>query len=239
MAAVEPLEMGRPITGNPIILSFLQSVAERDSGIDDLRLGLGGALKSAVPATNVLATLQEGNSKPDATIRDMRAEYGKMGLMALSDYQQFNPTGKVFSYLDEDKGRLVDALFRLPIQQIQTGLAVELTATSAALSREIKKQNSVTVNSMIFQYYEKVIQLGQLLQESQQGAPGLPPETIAKIMTKSGDMFVRFLDDMEVPDSDQFIIGMEDIIGSQQGTANLPPQVSGLADAAGGVPDVG
>jgi hypothetical protein len=214
------------------LIGLVQQYAERDSGISDLRLGMDSALKSAVPATSTLAVMQEGSTKIDNSIRDFRSEYNLMFHMALANYQQFNPVGKIFSYLSPEDATLVEELSRIPPELVRAGMDIELTATSAAMNREVKRQSSIALMQILTQYYSQVISLGQTMQVAQATAPQWV-QAIGKILDMSAKGFVRVLDDFEVPDSEEFAITMEDVF-AQLGTASAANQIG--AGAGGNSP---
>src|SRR2546430_17161317 len=65
-------------------------MGERRTGISDIQLGNLQALPGRTPATTMLSLMQEGNRRPDLTIKDMRYEgLSTVGLRLLQLSQQF------------------------------------------------------------------------------------------------------------------------------------------------------
>ena len=74
----------------PLLQSQVQSLGERRTGISDIQLGNIQELPGRTPATTMLSLLQEGNRRPDLTIKDMRYEgLSTVGLRIIQLIQQY------------------------------------------------------------------------------------------------------------------------------------------------------
>src|SRR5438876_3528424 len=123
------------------LLAYLQEGAKTRTGLTDLQFGSVGAIPSRTPATTVQALLQEGNTRFDMIIQDLRVNaLGRVGIQTLHNIVQQvgdkvnNPDGSEFvqlaaMVLGPHPGQFVSQLLQMPGAQVETGLGVELTAT--------------------------------------------------------------------------------------------------------------
>jgi len=205
-------QLGEIYPSSYALVNQVQQWAERDIGLFDTNMGNTGALKSDVAATSVMATMQEGGTRLNTSIKELRREYGKIGYQAFMNYQQFNPVTKGLMYLGKEKWEAVAQLFDMPVEEIRDSLFIELTATTAALSRQIKRQDAMALWQILVQYYQQVIQIGQAALMAGQQSPGLA-EGMFKVIDQSAAAFRTVLVDFEVPNPDSYLITSDILLG--------------------------
>ena len=146
--------------------------------------------------------LQEGNRRPDLTLKDIRYEgLSTVGLRILQYLQQFGASPvdvggqKVMQVMQDvlgmPEGRFaVDAL-QMPMADPATGVVVNITATTGGSNKEVDRQQALAMFQLAMQAAPQFIQLAQM---AMQGA-GTPVGQVAA-MASSGlyELFRRVLE---------------------------------------------
>ena len=141
------------------ILAF----AERASGVSDPFLGReSSVVGTRATATGTLAILQEGNRRFDLNVRDIRDALSQVGRLVLELNHQHRPEGFPFFVQGAD-GQLTEQILRLPEEFLASRMAVELTASTATINRDVERQGLITLLGVLTQYYERTLQIGTLL----------------------------------------------------------------------------
>lgn len=165
----------------PALQSGVFSLGEKRTGISDIQLGQMQSLPGRTPATTMLSLLQEGNRRPDLTIRDMRYEgLSVVGLRVLQLCQQFisSPVDyggqrwiqMLVSTLGMPEGAAVAEKLLMPMEPVELGVGVQLTATSGSANKEVERQGALALLQLGAQMAPQFIQLVQVAQEAQ-GTP--------------------------------------------------------------------
>ena len=153
--------------------------AERRSGVADYQLGReSNVLGNRATATGTLALIQEGNRRFDLNVRDVRECLGAVGKKLLLLNCQFRPKGMAYFVKGSD-GVLVEKVLDLPEEFIADGIGMELTASTATINREIEKQGLLSLMGPLTQYYQQLLQIGQI---------AMAPDTPAPIRQMTLDM---------------------------------------------------
>jgi hypothetical protein len=229
------------------LLSYVQEGAKARSGLTDLQFGSVGAIPSRTPATTVQALLQEGNTRFDMMIQDLRLNaLGPVGLQTLQNIVQQvgdrknNPRGGptyielAAMVLGTKPGQLVDALIQLPSDRVEQGLGVELTATSGTNNKELQRQSYLALLQVFGQWGPQLIQLGQLAQQS----GGTPLGQIAvELFDGARELLQRILEQFDIRNPDDILPNLSAALAAQQqpqaGGQPLPAGPGGLAQLAG------
>jgi len=147
------------------------SYAERASGVSDYQLGRESQVAgSRATATGTLALIQEGNRRFDLNVRDLRDVLSQVGRRVLEINQRFRPRGAVY-FVEGEDGVWVEQVLSLPAEFSASKLAVELTASTATINREVEKQSLIGLLGVVTNYYQQLMQLGMLVVN-----PQAPPE---------------------------------------------------------------
>ncbi len=205
--------------------ALIRDVGERRVGVSDIQLGNMQNLPGRTPATTMLSLLQEGSRRPDLTLKDMRYEgLSMVGGRLLSLLQQFISSplavdGKKFlemavQSLGDAPGALAAQKLLTPMEPIEYGLGVHITATSAAANKEVAKQNFLSLLELSGQLYPQFIQLMSLAsqptpagQVAMQAAQGLQ------------ELFKRLLEEYDVRNPEKILP-----LGDQPAQAMAQPQ---------------
>jgi hypothetical protein len=216
----------------PMLSQFVQSLGERRTGIADLQLGNLQSLPSRTPATTTMNLLQEGNRRPDLTIKDLRYEgLSSVGLRVLQNCQQFlgsplltqDQDGKglleiAVSMLGQPEGMEVAQKLTTPAENAEFGVGVVLTATSGSANKEVQKQSYLALLQLAAQLYPQFIQAISMGAQ----APGTPIADIA-FQSASGlqELFKRVLETYDIRNPET-ILPLPDQAAQPAGGAGAP-----------------
>jgi hypothetical protein len=159
---IEPLAHGDVSTINLDELRLLLELAERRSGVSPPQQGMGAGTpgkKGIYSAMGTLSLLQEGNSRKDLNVSDMRDFHVR--LMRLVSYQ-YGYLGAGSKYHEE---RL--ALFGKKAEKIKEALAMIVGkkiglpcySSTASVNKEVEKQNDVMLTQIMARHYQTISQL--------------------------------------------------------------------------------
>lgn len=227
------------------LLSYIQEGAKARSGLTDLQFGSVGAVPSRTPATTVQALLQEGNTRFDMMIQDLRLNaLGPVGLQTLQNIVQQvgdhknNPSGQDFvelaaMVLGEKPGQLVDALIQLPHDRVEAGLGVELTATSGTNNKELQRQSYLALLQVFGQWGPQLVQLATVAQQT----AGTPVGQISvELFDGARELLQRILEQFDIRNPDDILPNLQAAIAASQAQQQgqpLSPVASGAAPLAG------
>ena len=160
---IEPLVHGDVSSINLDELRLLLELAERRSGVSPPQQGMGAGVttgkRGIYSAMGTLSLLQEGNSRKDLNVSDMRDCHVR--LMRLVSYQ-YNRFGSESKFQDQrlslfgSKAPLIKDALRL-IAERKIGLPCY--SATASINREVEKQNDVMISQVMARHYQMVAQL--------------------------------------------------------------------------------
>ena len=174
------MQMAQTYPNLPALAGQVQAMGERRTGISDIQLGNMQELPGRTPATTMMSLLQEGNRRPDLTIKMMREGLSNVGLRVVQLLQQYTGSpvdvgGKrlltlMVQALGMPEGMFAAQKLTTPMEDASLGLGVSLTATSGSANKEVEKQNYVSLLQLAGQLTPQFIQLISVAQQSQ-GSP--------------------------------------------------------------------
>ncbi|KKM86384.1 hypothetical protein LCGC14_1279600, partial [marine sediment metagenome] len=228
------------------MMGFLKGEARARTGLNDLQQANISALPSRTPATTVQSLLQEGNTRFDMSIKDLRqGGLSEVGLRVLQNlqFQTRNFTNNPFAQaylataqqvLGEPEGqeavRAITGGPGLPAEPIQNGIGVQLTATSGLSNKELQKQSNLALLQLGSQMGEQFIQLAGLIQGG-----GLVGEVAQKLFAGGTELLLRTLEQFDVRNPEEIVPNIQTLLKANQqlaGGGNIQP----LGGATGGAP---
>ncbi|HKR57138.1 MAG TPA: hypothetical protein VJS20_12630, partial [Gemmatimonadales bacterium] len=205
----------------PLLQSNVQALGERRTGISDIQLGNIQELPGRTPATTMLSLLQEGNRRPDLTIKDMRYEgLSTVGLRIIQLMQQYasapaqggDDVGAtqlmqlVVQTLGMPEGHEVASKLMMPLEDAALGVGVAITATSGSANKEVERQGFTTLLQLAASLYPQFIQAVSLASQM----PGTP---VAQVALDSAhglqELFQRLLEQYDIRNPEE-ILGISD-----------------------------
>jgi hypothetical protein len=229
----------------PQLISFLQESAKQRTGVTDLQFGSVGAIPSRTPATTIQSLLQEGNTRFDMSIKDLRiGGLSEVGLRVLQLLQQQsldsvnNPEGSKYLnlanlILGQPEGQYAVQALSIPFEAIELGIGVELTATSGVNNKELQKQSSLALLQLFAQFGPQFIQLAQVAQQAQGSLAG----NMALQLLKGGqELMTNVLEQFDVRNPEEILGNVNALMGasSQAGQGQpINPMSSGPTQMGG------
>jgi hypothetical protein len=148
---IMPFQLGGGVyPGLDGLRTSVSYLGRQRTGVSDLNSGNIQQIPSRTPATTVQSLLEEGARRPDLTLKDLRRCLSEVGLRVIQLVQQhaqpsINADGEKLlaaslSVLGDEAGMAVVQKLGMPLQSVEYGLGVGLTATSATANKEVAKQ---------------------------------------------------------------------------------------------------
>jgi len=229
------------------IRAALQEGSKQHSGITDLQFGTVGSLPSRTPATTVQALLQEGNTRFDMSMKDVRQALSSVGLKVLQTLQLqvgdpvSNPEGDIYIKLPEmilgtPEGQFVAQALQVPTEAIELGIGVDLTATSSVNNKEIMRQSNLALLQLFGQIGPQFLQLASIAQQ----AGGSPlGEVAVNLLDGLRELSYRVLEQFDVRNPEEVLPNVQSLFQAQgQMAAGQPISPLGAGVGNPGAPGV-
>jgi hypothetical protein len=232
----------------PMMSQMIASIGEKRTGISDIQLGQMQNLPGRTPATTMMSLLQEGNRRPDLTIRDMRYEgLSQVGLKVLQLCQQYISSPVDFggerwlqmitTTLGNPEGPAVAEKLRMPMEPVELGVGVSLTATNGSANKEVERQGALALLQLAGQIGPQLVQLVQVATQAQ----GTPIADVAmKVAQSIQTLYARTLEQHDVRDVED-VASLVDAAASMMeqqaqggGLGGMPPEMLQMLMAGGG-----
>ena len=215
---LQPLVMGQK--ADSTLENEVQSLqmGKTRTGVNDYISGNPTAATGYAPAATSISLLKESAKRFDQVMREARACLGESGRRIVELYQQYNQHGKEYMIMGEKEGAMLHQILQFPLATIRSGIAVELTATSAAANKDVEIRTNTIIMQMITQYYTQVMQAMQYVVNP--GVPAPIRELAMDMATSGGTLMKRILDSYGLQDADKLIPDLQEIISGQQNTLN-------------------
>lgn len=144
-------------------LNLLLDLAERRSGVSPAQQGLGAGTmhgrKGTYSAMGTLALIQEGNSRKDLNVSDMRDCHTRLMRLVTKLYGEFGGDSKFHEKRLKkfgDRGVLIQKA----IDMINSGeIAIPVYASTASVNREVEKQNDLMLTQVMARHYGMISQM--------------------------------------------------------------------------------
>lgn len=224
----------------------LFGMVEKRTGVSDYLTGRESPIiGTRATATSTLALIQEGTRRVEEVLENIRLGMADIALKCIYIWFQYGLEGIDDLVFGSDQIALdvKDFFSQNSIENINGAIAVDLTATDAAGSRQALQQMQLQIINVMMGYMEKLLQAGQLALQAQQQQPALAA-MIADVMSASRRMFTDLLQKYDIRNPEDYIPDLEKYLGT--GQSNIPGPNDGGAPAGipsgspavGGVPAV-
>lgn len=170
---IEPLECGMPVQGEIESERLSLELAEKRSGVSPPMQGSGAGTntkRGIYTAMGTLSLLQEGNTRTDLNITDIRYAHTRLGRLLALEYGSFG----VNEDLLRKFGKNAD-LIRQALDAIAEGkMALPVYAATASVNREVEKQSDLMLTQVMDRYHQGVAGMLQAINNP------MTPEPIKK-----------------------------------------------------------
>ncbi len=205
-SAVRPFQMPKLVAPDVQIIQFVMAFAERLVPAFD-REGRSGGHPS--PATSTLTLLQESKETLQTTLKMIRARVSRWAEDTCLMYQQYNSPKQLRARITRSEGE-ADANDILTFLANQGGAPVgfDLRALTEELNPESARQRAVLVDQATSNFYGRVLQLAQVLQQPQTGPNTAVGQIALKFITATAESYREILDSADVDDIERFLIDL-------------------------------
>lgn len=154
---IEALRGGEvsPITIEEERLSI--ELAEKLSGVSPPMQGYGAGTntkRGVYTAMGTLSLMQEGNTRTDLNVTDIRYAHTKLGRIILNQYAYFGLGDRIAMF-----GKMGDRLREAMELVKQKAIALPVFASTASVNREVEKQADVMLTQIMQRHYGMVTQM--------------------------------------------------------------------------------
>lgn len=191
------------------------------TGINDFVMGGDGPDVSYASATTAVNQLREGKKRFDQTMREIRSALSGAGTKIIELYQQFSQGSKVYLAMGPEDGALVQKVLNFPLDIIRAGVIVDVTATSAALNKEVEVRTNTLIMQLLQQHNQQ--SMGMFMQLFN---PQLPPpmqQVIVQQLRSATTMMKRILESYGAQDANDLLVDYTSLLGGVSG----PPTAFG------------
>lgn len=227
--------------------SIIMGMGERRTGLNDLNTtGNPQSVPGRTPATSLLSMLQEGNRRFDLSLKELRSALNEVGTRTLQNLQQFmsqpevNPNAAtqltlIIMALGEPEGSFVAQKLAIPLEDIEAGLGVSVTATSGSVNKEVEKQSFMALVQLQATLGEQYMGLAQILgNPSLQLVAPVVVQTAAQIFKGFSELQRRLLEQFDIRNPEDILVNAAVLLDLAAQTAGTTAALQLAAGAAVG-----
>jgi len=159
---IEPLAHGDVSNINLDELRLLLDLAERRSGVSPPQQGMGaGAMtkRGVYSAMGTLSLLQEGNSRKDLNVSDMRDAHVRLMRLISLQYGKFGGDSKYHDSRLELFGAKAKSIKRALEMIANRKIGLPCYSSTASINKEVEKQNDMMLVNVMMRHYQSIAQL--------------------------------------------------------------------------------
>jgi hypothetical protein len=159
---IEPLEMGTPVQGEIDSERLSLELAEKRSGVSPPMQGAGAGSntkRGVYTAMGTLSLLQEGNTRTDLNITDIRYAHTRLGRVLGLEYGTFGLRDDLKEQFGDAGEKITQALEAI----VEHKMALPVYASTASVNREVEKQSDLMMVQIMEKYHQGVAAMLQSL----------------------------------------------------------------------------
>lgn len=208
-------------------------------GLLEQRVGLRDFMsqdaQNSGQATAMLAMMAETTARFDDPLDNMREFMAGMMRKLWALYQKHYPPAKVQAVLGEEDAMILLAAWNLPTKAVVGGLTFQMTATTATTSKELERQNKLSLFGMVTNYYDRIF--GYLVQASSPQLPEMARMALLRIVDGLTTFVEDILSEYELYYADEITIAINELRQVANGMESAPP--AQIASGGAGVSPMG
>jgi len=156
------LEMGTPVQGEIDSERLSLELAEKRSGVSPPMQGAGAGSntkRGVYTAMGTLSLLQEGNTRTDLNVTDIRYAHTRLGRILGLEYGTFGLRDDLKEQFGEAGEKIQTALDAI----VSRKMALPVYASTASVNREVEKQSDMMMTQIMDRYHQGVAAMLQAL----------------------------------------------------------------------------
>jgi hypothetical protein len=173
----EAINLGTPSAVDIEDEKLSLELAEKRTGVSGPTQGMGSGTmnkRGVYSSMGTLSLLQEGNTRTDLNVTDMRYGWSRVGRLVCNDAAFFGVDEKLPAF-----GSLASKI-RAAIEAYKEGrIVIPVYAATASVNREVEKQSDILVNTMMSRHFQSI---GAMLQAI---TNPMIPQPIKDFLTKA------------------------------------------------------
>lgn len=234
---IEPLAHGDVSNINLDELRLLLELAERRSGVSPPQQGMGAGTmnkKGVYSAMGTMSLIQEGNSRKDLNVSDMRDSHVR--LMRLIGYQYgiFGPDARYHKERLELFGKKAPLIKEALSLIVAKKMGLPCYSSTASINKEVEKQNDVMLSQIMARHYQTIAQLLGSMQSMM--TPPQVKEYFAEVVVASNMLMKKILRNFGHDEVERLV---PDPMKQKPGGQNAQPQGQTPPTFGGGPQDAG
>lgn len=219
---IEPLEFGTPVQGEIDSERLSLELAEKRSGVSPPMQGAGAGSntkRGVYTAMGTLSLMQEGNTRTDLNITDIRYAHTRVGRIIAHQYGTFGVDDQKLEMFGERGPIIKQGLEAI----VDKKMALPVYASSASVNKEVEKQSSLMMTQIMEKYHNTVATMLQAVSNP------MTPEPIKKYtldaLESSRELMVTVMRQFDQDETDRLLPKIP--ANADQPPAPLPGQQPG------------
>jgi hypothetical protein len=220
-------------------LKLLLDLAERCSGVSPPQQGMGAGTttgkRGIYSAMGTLSLLQEGNSRKDLNVSDMRDGHTRLMRIVSRQYGVHGPGDKIHEKRLELFGKKAPLIEKALAMVVEGKMGIPLRASTASFNKEVEKQNDIMLSQIIARHYQMIATLLGNMQSI-----AVPPEVkqyMGEVIIASNVLMKKLLRNFGHEEVDRLI--PDPFKGQPPPPPQQPPQQGGQPPQGQGAPPNG
>lgn len=160
---IEAMAHGDVSTINLDELRLLLELAERRSGVSPPQQGMGAGVttgkRGIYSAMGTLSLLQEGNSRKDLNVSDMRDAHVRLMRLISHQYGTFGKDSKFQEERLKLFGGKADLIKKAFDMIVSKEIGLPCYSATASVNKEVEKQNDIMMTQIMSRHYQMIAQL--------------------------------------------------------------------------------
>jgi hypothetical protein len=152
---ISPLEHGTPVQGEIDSERLSLELAEKRSGVSPPMQGSGAGTntkRGVYTAMGTLSLLQEGNTRTDLNITDIRYAHTRLGRLLALEYGSFGVNEQLLAKFGDNASKIKQALNAIG----EGKMALPVSAATASVNREVEKQSDLMLVGVMERYHQGI-----------------------------------------------------------------------------------
>lgn len=203
---IEPMAHGELSDINIEEIRLLLDLAERRSGVSPPQQGMGAGMQTKrgiYSAMGTLAVMQEGNSRKDLNVSDVRDAHVRLMRLCTHLYGVMGPQSRYHGKRLELFGKKADKIKRAIELITSRRMGLPCYSSSASVNREVEKQNEMMLSQIMVRHYQMITQLLAALQNAM--TPPLVKEYLVGVIGSSNLLMKKLLRDFGHNDAERLL----------------------------------
>jgi hypothetical protein len=234
---IVPISLGDNKATSINLEQVIRSMGERRVFLSDFAMGREPSPARRGTATGTLAIIQEGQKHFDSTIKDIRRCLREAGYQIIELCAQYMEQSFVAEHLGPEIAADVFEVLDQRLGPIRGSIGLDVSAQSAAVNRDVERQNSILLFNIATQYYQQLVGFQR---ELIQMMAVVPPEILAP-MRKLGTILAEKASNLVADISKTFDRHPDELVPSKEEINELlgqPAPGPAGGPGASGVPGV-